>query len=136
MFELLIFRPLFVVLGFLYPAYQSYKALESDRLDAAAEWLTYWVIFSLFSVLESVASFLVSWIPFYNVLKLMFLLWLLLPRFKGASKLYQALVQPIIRKHESKIDQSISQGYETAMSLQTKGMALVNQRFSSGQRNN
>ena len=110
--------------------------MESDRLDAAAEWLTYWVIFSLFSVLESVASFLVSWIPFYNVLKLMFLLWLLLPRFKGASKLYQALVQPIIRKHESKIDQSISQGYETAMSLQTKGMALVNQRFSSGQRNN
>ena len=74
-----------MTIGFIYPAYESYKALESKRTDAAAEWLTYWVIFSLFSVFESVADWLISWIPFYYILKLLFLLWLLLPRFKVRS---------------------------------------------------
>mmetsp|Transcript_3749 Transcript_3749/g.9471 ORF Transcript_3749/g.9471 Transcript_3749/m.9471 type:complete len:130 (+) Transcript_3749:156-545(+) len=113
----LVFNPIFVIVGFLYPAYQSYKALESNRQDAAPEWLTYWVIFSLFTVIESVGTFLISWIPFYSFLKLAFLMWLLLPRFKGASKLYQALVQPFMKKHEEKIDHSIMQGFETVTSM-------------------
>ncbi|QDZ21222.1 HVA22-like protein [Chloropicon primus] len=127
-----VFKPLFVCVGFLYPAYQSYKALESNRLDAAAEWLTYWVIFSLFTVIESVGDFLISWIPFYSFLKLGFLTWLLLPKFKGASKLYQTLVQPLIRKHEAKIDHGLNQGYETALNFHKTGLGFITQRFSSG----
>ena len=113
------------------------KALESNRTDAAAEWLTYWVTFSLFTVIELVGGSLLSWIPFYSFLKLGFLSWLLLPKFKGASKLYQSGVQPLIRKHEAKIDQGLNQGYETAMSFQKNGLAAITQRFtSSGQRTN
>merc|ERR1712070_423653 len=133
----LVFKPLFVLVGFLYPTYQSYKALESNRTDAAAQWLTYWVTFSLFTVIELVGGSLLSWIPFYSFLKLGFLSWLLLPKFKGASKLYQSGVQPLIRKHEAKIDQGLNQGYETAMSFQKNGLAAITQRFtSSGQRTN
>ena len=113
------------------------KALESNRTDAAAEWLTYWVTFSLFTVIELLGGSLLSWIPFYSFLKLGFLSWLLLPKFKGASKLYQSGVQPLIRKHEAKIDQGLNQGYETAMSFQKNGLAAITQRFtSSGQRTN
>ena len=148
-----------MTIGFIYPAYESYKALESKRTDAAAEWLTYWVIFSLFSVFESVADWLISWIPFYYILKLLFLLWLLLPRFKvrsssspshdrhpqthrltpetrkhvrgfapsqGASKLYNRFLQPLIQKHEAKIDQKLNEGYATAMSLSSRGLAFGN----------
>ena len=95
------------------------------------------VIFSLFTVVELGGGFLISWIPLYSILKLGFLMWLLLLRFKGASKLYQTLVQPLIRKHEAKIDQGITQGYETALSFQQKGMAAISQRLgNSGQRMN
>jgi len=31
-----------VVVGFVYPAYASYKALESKTPEASAQWLTYW----------------------------------------------------------------------------------------------
>jgi hypothetical protein len=115
---------------FLRQALEGSKALEAtQRTDAAAEWLTYWVIFSLFSVVELVGDTLISMIPFYSFLKLAFLLWLLLPRFKGASKLYQKVIQPLIKKHEDKIDQQISQGYETALSFSKQGSSFITQRL-------
>lgn len=40
--------------GVLYPAYQSMKALEARPLlqESMVQWLTYWVCYSLFSVIE------------------------------------------------------------------------------------
>ena len=29
-------------MGFVYPAYASYKALETKTPEASAQWLTYW----------------------------------------------------------------------------------------------
>merc|ERR1719319_988534 len=40
------------MLGFVYPAYCSIKALESRTKEDDQKWLTYWVVFALFSVLE------------------------------------------------------------------------------------
>ena len=61
-----------VLVGFVYPAWQSWKALESSKAGDAAKaggapsqsqsaWLTYWVVFSLFNVVEHLADVLVSW---------------------------------------------------------------------------
>jgi len=60
--------------GFVYPAFQSWKALEgANQLKGEAAvaggapsqsqsaWLTYWVVFSLFNVVEHLADVLVSW---------------------------------------------------------------------------
>ena len=46
--------------GILYPAYMSMKALEARPLnqDTMIQWLTYWVAYSLFSVVEVFASYL------------------------------------------------------------------------------
>ena len=56
---------LVTVLGFVYPAYCSVKALESSRKDDDTQWLVYWVVFALFSVLEFFSDMLVGWVPFY-----------------------------------------------------------------------
>ena len=37
---------------FLYPAYWSIKALETSDVKDDRKWLTYWVVFAFFSVLE------------------------------------------------------------------------------------
>ena len=61
-----------VLVGFVYPAFQSWKALESAKGGESAKaggapsqsqsaWLTYWVVFSLFNVVEHLADVLVSW---------------------------------------------------------------------------
>ena len=62
-----------MLVGFVYPAFQSWKALESAKAggepvkagsapsQSQSAWLTYWVVFSLFNVLEHLADVLVSW---------------------------------------------------------------------------
>ena len=56
-------------IGFLYPAYCSIKALESRDKADDTQWLMYWVVFALFSVVEFFSDILVGWVPFYWLLK-------------------------------------------------------------------
>eukprot|EP00382_Lankesteria_abbotti_P005529 CAMPEP_0113846768 /NCGR_PEP_ID=MMETSP0372-20130328/1492_1 /TAXON_ID=340204 /ORGANISM="Lankesteria abbotti" /LENGTH=198 /DNA_ID=CAMNT_0000815951 /DNA_START=150 /DNA_END=746 /DNA_ORIENTATION=+ /assembly_acc=CAM_ASM_000359 len=90
--------------GFFYPAWQSFKAVETKRTDDDKQWLTYWVVFAAFSVVEMFSNVLLFWIPFYYVLKISFLLWLALPQFQGAKFVYNKAVQPFLLSHEKKID--------------------------------
>lgn len=40
------------LLGFVYPAYMSFKAIESKGKDDDTQWLTYWVVFGFMNVIE------------------------------------------------------------------------------------
>lgn len=57
------------IIGFLYPAYRSMKALESPNKDDDTKWLTYWVVFALFSIIEYFSDILLHWFPFYWLFK-------------------------------------------------------------------
>ena len=48
---------------------RSIKALESSGKDDDTQWLMYWVVYSLFSVLEFFSDTLVGWIPLYWLVK-------------------------------------------------------------------
>jgi len=64
-----------MLVGFVYPSYASWKALESRKGEGAGAvatageaatqsrdaWLTYWVVFSAFNVVEHLLDWLVSW---------------------------------------------------------------------------
>lgn len=67
--------------GFVIPGYYSLEALFTTSKHDDTQWLTYWVVFSLFTVIESLIS-VVYWFPFYYTFKFVFLLWLSLPAFK------------------------------------------------------
>ena len=67
------------------------------------QWLTYWVVYSLFSLLES-SLFLVSWVPLYFELKTVILLWLVAPQTQGAALLYERGVAPFLRSHAARLD--------------------------------
>jgi len=96
-------------IGFLYPAYKSIKALESSGKDDDTQWLMYWVVFSLFSVLEFFSDTLVGWIPMYWLVKCAFLLWCMSP-LKGSSVIYYRVIRPYFLKHESAIDDVVKKG--------------------------
>ncbi|KOB73099.1 Receptor expression enhancing protein isoform 2 [Operophtera brumata] len=56
-------------IGFVYPAYMSMKALESPVKDDDSKWLTYWVVFACFSIVEYFSDFIVGWFPLYWLIK-------------------------------------------------------------------
>merc|ERR1711951_175685 len=62
------------LIAFIYLAYKSIKALESNDKDDDSKWLTYWVVYGFFSVMEFFADIILSWFPFYFIAKVGFLL--------------------------------------------------------------
>lgn len=98
--------PLFCSLvGFLYPCYMSFKALESRTKDDDTQWLTYWVVFGLLSVMEHFSGFLLYWVPFYFILKLVFVIWCMWPGAQNGSMfIYGHAIRPFFLKHEARID--------------------------------
>lgn len=56
-------------IGFVYPAYASVKAIESDKKDDDTKWLTYWTVFAFFSIIEFFSDILLSWFPLYWLAK-------------------------------------------------------------------
>lgn len=96
------------VLCFVYPAYKSFKAVESAQGDDDTQWLTYWIVYSTFNILEYFTDLILFWIPFYSLLKCLFLVWCMWPiPNNGATLTYQKLLRPWLLKNEEKIDQRL-----------------------------
>jgi len=95
------------IFGFLYPAYMSFKALESAEEGDDVQWLTYWVVFVLMTFLDTAFGFVLSFIPLYHVLKLVFYIYLFYPKSKGATVIYESFLKPLLKKYESKIDSTL-----------------------------
>ncbi|XP_039266951.1 receptor expression-enhancing protein 5-like isoform X2 [Styela clava] len=97
------------VIGFVYPAYISVKAIESKDKDDDTEWLMYWVVFATFSVVEFFSDIFLSWFPFYFLAKCVFLLWCMAPGgYNGSSMIYFKFIRPFILKNESVIDNALN----------------------------
>ncbi|KAI2615905.1 TB2/DP1, HVA22 family-domain-containing protein [Hypoxylon sp. NC1633] len=86
--------------GFVIPGYYSLAALFSTTKADDTQWLTYWVVFALFTVIESAVS-VVYWFPFYYTFKFVFLLWLALPVFSGAQLIFRSFMQPMLGRYFS-----------------------------------
>merc|ERR1712126_200283 len=98
------------LVGFLYPAYVSFKAIESHRKDDDTKWLTYWTVFGVLSVLDSFADVLLQIIPFYWLAKSVFLAWCFAPiDANGSGVIYRNVVKPFFLKHEKKIDSAATE---------------------------
>lgn len=86
------------LLGFVYPAYMSFKCMDSgsNADNGSTQWLTYWVIFSFASIMEGLLGFIVSLIPFYFWLKVAFIVYLWHPSTRGAQMAYDQILRPIL----------------------------------------
>lgn len=97
------------LIGFVYPAYASIKAIESPSKDDDTVWLTYWVVYALFGLAEFFSDLLLFWFPFYYVGKCAFLLFCMTPGpWNGALMMYHRVVRPIFLKHHAAVDSAMS----------------------------
>lgn len=92
-------------IGFVYPAYRSILAIESKNKDDDTVWLTYWVVFAALAIVEFFSDFILALIPFYWMLKSMFLIWCFLPwRLNGSKFLYYKFIRPTFLSHLGELE--------------------------------
>ena len=84
----------------------------------------YWVVLSLFSLFDYWTYFILSWIPFYALFRLVLFSYLVLPQTQGAKFLYQTYVHPFLAHHEHDIDMVIGKAHDQAIKL---GLQYVKQ---------
>ncbi|XP_053821822.1 receptor expression-enhancing protein 6 isoform X2 [Vidua chalybeata] len=93
------------VIGFVYPAYVSIKAIESNSKEDDTTWLTYWVVYGVFSVAEFFSDLFLYWFPFYYAGKCLFLVWCMAPvPWNGSQAIYHSVIRPFFLKHHRTVD--------------------------------
>ncbi|XP_061749845.1 receptor expression-enhancing protein 6-like isoform X2 [Nerophis ophidion] len=106
------------LIGFVYPAYFSIKAIESTVKEDDTQWLTYWVVYGLFSVVEAFSDIFLFWFPFYYAGKCAFLIWCMSPvTWNGSDILYKRVIRPFFLKHQAAMDSVVSDLTATATSV-------------------
>ena len=121
-----------------------FVSLETSHKDDDTQWLTYWVVFASFSVIESVSDIFISWMPFYWLGKCAFLVWCMSPMelngsvvvyrqvllnknefhyvivFKRSYYCNRNIVLPIFRENEEKIDEAVRKGQQKLTEIAEK----------------
>ncbi|CAH1155214.1 unnamed protein product [Phaedon cochleariae] len=129
-------RLVILLFGTLYPAYASYKAVRTKNVKEYVKWMMYWIVFALFTCIETFTDVFLSWFPFYYEIKIILVIWLLSPATKGSSILYRKFVHPTLSSREQEIDEYITkakeQSYKQVLDLGSKGVSAIMQTALKG----
>eukprot|EP00931_Biecheleriopsis_adriatica_P014333 TRINITY_DN11605_c0_g1_i1.p1 TRINITY_DN11605_c0_g1~~TRINITY_DN11605_c0_g1_i1.p1 ORF type:complete len:334 (+),score=63.22 TRINITY_DN11605_c0_g1_i1:45-1046(+) len=111
------------IVGVAYPAFQSFKAVESfanlkdsDMLYQKATgmqfWLTYWIVYATITTMEAALYYILVAMPFYYLFKLIFILCLYLPIMRGrrgATRIYDWFIHPYLKRNEHIVDRMLEE---------------------------
>ena len=114
------------LLGFVYPAYKSCKAIDSEEKDDDTQWLTYWVVYAAFGIVEYFTDIILSWVPFYFLAKCAFLIWCMVPvANNGSMFIYHRFIKRFVKEHEKDFEDAISAGTQLAREAGKKATEAV-----------
>lgn len=118
-------------IGFLYPAYASFKAIETKEKDDDTKWLTYWVVYAVFSLVEYFTDIFLFWIPLYWFLKCVFLMYLMAPTsWNGSITIYYKIIRPLALRHEKKIDSGLDRAVDAGRAIFDEAKSTTNEAVS------
>mmetsp|Transcript_6287 Transcript_6287/g.10841 ORF Transcript_6287/g.10841 Transcript_6287/m.10841 type:complete len:165 (-) Transcript_6287:354-848(-) len=120
-------RPICALIGLLYPAYRSWKALNTPDHEDDKRWLTYWTVVAGVNAAEVFTDSLISWFPLYWPAKIGFYIWLQAPMTEGAMHLYNKFVHPTLKQHEDEIDKALQNPTKIAMDIASHAGKLAEQ---------
>ncbi|KAM7203655.1 HVA22 family TB2/DP1 protein [Naviculisporaceae sp. PSN 640] len=110
------------IASFLFPLFASYKALKTSDPAQLTPWLMYWVVLACALLVESWTEWFLCWIPFYAYIRLLFLLYLILPQTQGARVIYTTYIHPWLAENEGAIEDFIASAHER---LKQAGIAYI-----------
>ena len=114
------------LIGVAYPIFMSFHALESVGEDDDKQWLTYWVIFGIFNIVDQFAGFILRFIPFYYVLKVVVLIVLFHPQTLGATFVYKEYVQPFWKQYGPQFESLEARVEKGAKEFEQKAQDMKN----------
>lgn len=91
------------LVGTLYPAFKTIKSIE-EKSNEDKQWLSYWIIFGIFTIIDMFSGFILKLIPLYFFLKIIFLLWCFMPNTQGSIIMYNLIVVRLFKRVEKDID--------------------------------
>merc|ERR1712147_445098 len=90
------------LIAFTYPAIQSIRSLEENQNQE--KWLTYWVVYGVFNIVEFFGDILLSWFPLYFFIKTAFLIWCMAPiKLNGSIIIFKMIILPFFILHKEKL---------------------------------
>merc|ERR1712018_778733 len=97
------------LVGVVYPAFASLKAVLHGSPESAGAWLRYWVVLGVFSLVELFLDPFINPIsyslPTYLVVKCLFLVWCMLPvSWNGSDILFNQVLFPLFKEHHKEIE--------------------------------
>jgi len=112
------------LIGTIYPAYWTMKSIQSQN-DDDKYWLTYWVVFAFFSLVDMFSGFLMKLIPFYFIMKILFLVWLFMPNTQGCYYVYYFVIIKLFKQVEKDIDEATEKIGEYTKNIVNQGNELI-----------
>jgi len=82
------------LVGFLYPAYASFKNINNPVAKDSELLLSYWVIFGSLIALNPILRPFTDFVPFFNLWKTGLLMWCYNPHYRGASVICKEFFRP------------------------------------------
>jgi len=116
------------LIGFAYPAYVSIKAIESSTKADDTQWLTYWVVFGWFSVIEFAEDSILEWFPVYWLVKCALCMYLYLPMTMGAQKVYSSVIRPVFTKCQNTMQERFGNLVNKTADTLKDGANALNQK--------
>ena len=105
-------KVLMILLTFLYPSYKSFTALESAEESDDKKWLTYWVVFGVFTAFKDVLLFVFYFVPAVNLLLTVALFTLYCPLTNYYVHVYEFVFRPVLRAYRGNIQKYIDMAKE------------------------
>merc|ERR1711904_523983 len=100
---------LVLILGYVYPAYACFKAVEIGKPEQLKMWCRYWTIIGLATFAQNLTDQFLFWVPLYYESKLALVVFLWHPRVNGATYVYESTLQPWLAQHEPFIDSKMEE---------------------------
>lgn len=93
-------------------------AIESSDKNDDTQWLTYWCVYAVFSLIDFAADIICGWFPFYWLAKCIFLIYLYHPLTMGARNIYINYARPLLQKCTgivNKAGEAVQQGQQAVV---------------------
>ena len=91
------------IVGSAIPTYYSIRAIKTNDTRDDTQLLAYWIIFGIMNVVEFWSGAILSLIPFYWFLKIIFLLYIGLPFTGGSIMIWKHFIEPVYDQLESRV---------------------------------
>ena len=121
---------LLILAGFLYPAYKSFAALESEEKGDEKRWLTYWIVFGFVFAFKNLLGCVLCFIPFVNLFLTAGLIAVYSPLTNGYLYVYEYAFKPFLKAHQTSIRKYIDMASDEIADKVNRGGKLAKEQLS------